>query len=260
MFFRDVNRRLEGHDRQQQARDAELAARRNIEDDENSSNQDNSSNGPPATSMANNLFDFPANPAAAQALPEVDLNDIIKSCEEAKQGNQVNTGKVLNDILGMMVHMYSKQSENEKTIKKVDSNTNTNIRKLPIPPQGVSELQNAQHFLKEIRAQGVDIYRDAVKAVRKESAKHNPALGPNLGTVLVELKSEDIRGKIMKTKKNLENHAAIPVRNLIIKNAMLPSEMKAQNTNMGILRMITGGDDYFIAGNGSIRQKTQNPN
>ena len=60
--------------------------------------------------------------------------------------------------------------------------------------------------MKEIKAEGVDISKDAVKAIRKEAAKHNPNLGPNLGTVLVELRNEDIRGKIMKNKKKLENH------------------------------------------------------
>ena len=129
------------------------------------------------------------------------------------------------------------------------------IRKLPLPPHGVTELQNVQHYLKEVKADGVDVSRDCIKAIRKESMKHNPNLGPNLGTVLVELKSEEVRGKIMKSKKNLMTHPTLVLRNLIIVNAMTPAEMKAKNTNLGILRMITGNDNFFIAGNGSIRQK-----
>ena len=68
--------------------------------------------------------------------------------------------------------------------------------------------------------------------MRKESSKHDPNIGPNLGTVLVELKNEDVRGKIMKAKKQLMNHPAIVLRSLIIKNAMSPYEMKAQTTHI----------------------------
>ena len=180
-------------------------------------------------------------------------------------------------MLGMMVHMFAKQSENDAIKEEVHSNTDRishleakvgdannvaypssiAVRKLPLPPHGVSELQNAIHYLKEIKTEGVDFSRDLVKAVRKEAMKHNPNLGPNLGTVLVELRSEDIRGKIMKSKKNLSTNSSSVLQNLMIRNALTPAEMKTQNTHFGILNMITGSNDYFIAGNGSIRKKDQ---
>ena len=47
----------------------------------------------------------------------VDLNDIIKSCDDAKKGVPVDSGKVLGDMLGMIVHMFAKQSENDATKK-----------------------------------------------------------------------------------------------------------------------------------------------
>ena len=174
--------------------------------------------------------------------------------------------------------MFSKQNENEGIKTQVVSNTDRieqleskigdpndvsysrsiAIRKLPLPPHGVTELENAQHYLKEIEAEGVDISKDAIKAIRKEAAKHNPNLGPNLGTVLVELRSEEIRGKIMKKKNDLQTHSTQVVRELMIKNALTPAEMKAQNTSISLLKMITGGNNHFIAGNGMIFQKNQN--
>ena len=48
------------------------------------------------------------------------------------------------------------------------------------------------------------------------------------------------------------------LRSLIIKNALTPAEMKAQNTNFGLLKMITGNDNFFIAGNGMIKKKEEN--
>ena len=275
-FVQGVNRRVESLDRRQQARDMSHAARRDLGGDQVQQNQESQANAPPPP-PGNNLFNFP-NPSTSKApLPNVDLNDIIKSCEDAKNGSQVNTGKVLGEMLGMIVHMYAKQSENDAMKDQVHSNTDCishleakvgdsndvayprsiAIRKLPLPPHGVTELQNVQHYLKEIKAEGVDVARDCVKAIRKESMKHNPDLGPNLGTVLVELRNEEIRGKIMKSKKNLMNHPALVLQNLIIKNALTPGEMKSQNTHLGMLKMITGSNDFFIAGNGMIRQKNQ---
>ena len=270
-FVMSTARRLENNDRQQHAREASHDAHRNLDDDPQP--QD------PSLPHGNNIFDFPtASTSATQPLPNIDLNDIIKNCEEAKKGNPVDTGKVLGDMLGMIVHMFARQSDIDETKGVVHSNTDRiahleakvggkddvayprsiAIRKLPLPPLGVSELQNAQHYLKEVNAQGVDVTRDTVKAIRKESMKHDPTLGPNLGTVLVELSDDETRGKIMKAKKNLMNHSNMILKNLIIKNAMTPAEMKAQNTNLGILNLITGNNEYFIAGNGSIRKKDHN--
>ena len=248
-----------------------FGAHRNLDDDDLSKVAGtNNAAAPPRP----NLVNFPS-PSTEQILPQVDLKDIIKSCEDAKKGHQIDAGKVLNDMLGMMVHMFSKQTENDVMKTQVTSNTDRidqleakvgdqndvayprsiAIRRLPLPPHGVTEIQNAQHYLKEVKAQGVDISKDAIKAIRKESAKYNPNLGPNLGTVLVELRSEEIRGKIMKAKKNLETHPVETLKKLIIKNPLTPAEMKSQNTNFSLLKMITGGNDHFITGNGMILKK-----
>ena len=270
-FVQGVNRRVDGLDRRQQARDTSHAARRDISGEQDEQDVRNDPPPPPG----NNVFNYPPNSQAP--LPNVDLNDITKSYEDIKKGAPVDSGKVLGDMLGMIVHMYAKQSENDATKEQVNSNTDRisqleakvgdanevayprsiAIRKLPLPPHGVSELQNVQHYLKEIKAHGVDVIRDCVKAIRNEAMKHNPNFGPNLGTVLVELRNEEVRGNIMKAKKNLMNHPALVLQNLIIKNALSPAEMKAQNTNLGMLKMITGSNDYFIAGNGMIKQKDQ---
>ena len=55
-----------------------------------------------------------------KTLPRSD-NDIIKSCEAAKNGEQIDTGKVLGDMMGMMVHMFAKQSENDAIKDQVQS-------------------------------------------------------------------------------------------------------------------------------------------
>ena len=276
-FFQGINRRVDHLDRRHQARDKSLDARRHLDSLQDS--DELATSHPPG----NNMVNFPSVTTASSIqsqLPNVDLNDIIKSCEAAKNGEQIDTGKVLGDMMGMMVHMFAKQSENDAIREQVNSNTDRiahleakvgdasevayprslAIRKLPLPPHGVTELENVQHYLKEIKVEGFDVNRDVIKAIRKEASKHDPNIGPNLGTVLVELKCEEVRGKLMKTKKHLMNHPNIVMRSLIIKNAMSPSEMKAQNTHFGLLKMITGSNDFFIAGNGAIRKKDPNFN
>ena len=66
--------------------------------------------------------------------------------------------------------------------------------------------------MSEIRAPGVDSERDIVKAVRV--GKTNKYLG----TVKVEMISDDARVSIMKSKRNLAYHHSEIERNLIIKN------------------------------------------
>ena len=156
-FFQGVNRRVDHLDRRHQARDRSHDARRNL--DGNHAVEEPATNQPPG----NNLVNFPPATAASMShLPSVDLNEIIKSCEAAKNGEQVDTGKVLGDMMGMIVHMFAKQSENDAIKEQVHSNTDriacleakvgdsnevayarsVAIRKLPLPPLGVTELQN----------------------------------------------------------------------------------------------------------------------
>ena len=90
------------------------------------------------------------------------------------------------------------------------------IHHLPPPSPGTSELQQVRNVLAAVRAEGVDPQVDVVKTVR-EGFKAESRPGANddwLGTVLVELKTEDIRSKVMKTKKNLEDHPNQMLKNL----------------------------------------------
>ena len=91
-FFQGVNRRVQGLDRRQQARDQSHDARRNLDN-----GQDHRNVAPPPP--GNNIFNYPPTTSNTQSnLPNVDLNDIIKSCDDAKKGVPVDSGKVLGDM------------------------------------------------------------------------------------------------------------------------------------------------------------------
>ena len=72
------------------------------------------------------------------------------------------------------------------------------IRNLPLPLPGGDDLTCVRNALHEIRAPGVEVRRDVIKAIRKTSG-NNPS--NTLGTVLVEFRDEESRAAIMKNKK-----------------------------------------------------------
>ena len=114
-----------------------------------------------------------------------------------------------------------------------------------------------RQVLAEIRAPGIDVTRDIIKAVRKLPAKpaHNPT-HPVLGTVLVEMRDEDSRASIMKSKHVLQYHADTAIKNLIIKNMKSREHMLLENLGNSILKKIPGCENFFVAPNGQIREST----
>ena len=61
----------------------------------------------------------------------------------------------------------------------------------------------------------------------------------------------------MKNKNCLSNHQDENLRNLKIRNMKTQSEMNQDFTNRTLLKMIPGGDKWYVAGNGSLRPQTR---
>ena len=114
----------------------------------------------------------------------------------------------------------------------------------------MTDLQLVRSALDEIHAQGVDVERDIVKAVRKgiRPADNYP------GTVMVEMRDDTARASVMKNKKTLENHHNPGLRKLIIKNYKSEEEMKADRKFSNLLKRIPGSENCYFAGNGQIRE------
>ena len=283
-------KRLENSRRQQIARSDTQATNRNLSFSPTSPPIVSSLGPPPSHQVAppaysaaaapsHNFLNYPHLGASSlvtntQPLPDIDVNKMLTSYNEVKESN--TQPKILTDMFGILIHIASKQKENEGLKSDIKSNTerlerieakiggpeevserlSIAIRNLPLPLPGGDDLTCVRNALHEIRAPGVDVYRDVVKAVRKMSG-NNP--GNLLGTVLVELSSEESRASLMKNKKNLANHTSATLQNLIIKNAKSKDRMFVENCTNSLLRLSLG-DGYFIAGNGQIKQKTPNNN
>ena len=108
--FNGVTKRMQRHDRQSEARDAQH--------DTNRGNLHQGEPGVPAGAShlppSDNLFSFPNlnTPQVDQRnLPKVDLGNLITSYETRSTGNYVDGPKVLKDLLGVMINVYAKQSD-----------------------------------------------------------------------------------------------------------------------------------------------------
>ena len=285
-----TTKRLDNAKRQQAARADTQANNRNISFSPQSSIPSDSNFPPPPKHQAvphhsaapahqnnQNMLNYPPLGASSldftnQPLPDIDVNSMLISYNEVKESN--SQPKMLTDMYGILIHIASKQKETEGLKDDIRSHTerlgrieakiggpeevserlSIAIRNLPLPLPGGDDLTCVRNALHEIRAPGVDVYRDVVKAVRKLSGNNTSNM---LGTVLVELRNEDSRASLMKNKKNLASHTSPTLQNLIIKNAKSKDRMFIENCTTSLLKLSLG-DNYFIAGNGQIKQRNQN--
>ena len=218
---------------------------------------------------------------AGRNLPKVDLGHLISSHSALESdGNSVDSSIVLKEILGVVINMYAKSEGLEKVKKLGEENAyrisqleakvgrpedialplGLAVRHLPLPCEGVSELENVRMALREVNAPGVDVNKEVVKAIRVgfKAESEAGANNANLGTVKVEMRTEESRASVMKNKYTLKNHPQMVMKRLVIQNLKSREEMKYENFNYDILKMVTNSEDYYIGGNGHIRKKDQN--
>ena len=175
----------------------------------------------------------------------------------------------MTDMYGMLLNVLSKQTETDALKQEVKDHSfrikeleakvgdpneiseklGLALRNLPLPNPGNSELDNVRAALSEVKAPGVEVYRDVTKAVRVGGRDEY------LGTVKVEMLNDASRASIMKNKKSLANHLNPVMKNLIIKNLKSEDQMRMENFARGVLQMLPGGHSYYVAGNGHLRQK-----
>ena len=136
----------------------------------------------------------------------------------------VHPNTAMRDIYGMMLHMFSQSSENEQSRATVTQCVNRldaleakvgnpdevaiplsiAVRNMPLPSPGTTDIQLVQSAFREIRAQGVDVERDIIRVNRLGDTSNG-----RLGTILVEMRNQDVKAQIMKTKRCLENHHSV---------------------------------------------------
>ena len=142
----------------------------------------------------------------AQRLQQKDLDRFTRTLESIKAGDtELRTDRILIDIYSMMLHLVSKDLQHAGCVGLA-------IRKLPVADEGLTEVDNVREVLEEITGDMMEY--EVLDAVRKGEREGRESIG----TVLVTLRSEETRRKIMKKKNILKISKKKLWRNLIIKN------------------------------------------
>ena len=234
-----------------------------------------SANPPPAPDITN-FSSFPPNLVNAAA--GCDPSKLSVMMDKVIRGETVDQGEMMKGMFSMVFGVYQSVGSMEQVksdlvevkndiqaLKEKVGDTDEPavslslaIQNLIAPPPGYTDRDMVIGVLREVKAPGLDPNVDVVKVKRKgfraEASGNSKA---SLGTVLVQLRNQEVRAKIMKNKNCLLNHQDEKLRNLKIRNMKTQSEMNQDFTNRQLLKMLPGGDKWYIAGNGSLRPQTR---
>ena len=212
----------------------------------------------------------------------MDLSSMENMAQKVNSGEPVDQTELLKGVfemvygvaksLGTIDQVKTQLSSNTKRIEALETKLGDKdeislalglvVLNLTLPPHGISELEYARAVIKEVHATGVDVQVDVVKAVRLGyKAESNPGSNDGrLGKVEIEVSNIDVKARIMKTKRVLENHSNEILRKIKIFNKKTQEQQNQEFTNRQLLKMIPGGNAWYIAGNGQLRQQTRHPN
>ena len=170
------------------------------------------------------------------------LNNFENKLEEVKATVAVNSDRIksLEDKIGGLSECAVPLS--------------ITMAKLPKSTQGASDLEVAKHVIKQVNAEGVNAEEDVIKVSRKGFKPATATQSEWPGVVIVELKSTEVKAKVMRTKKSLANHPEL--KEVRISNAKTPQQMNQDFFNRQLLKMVAGGDKFYISGTGAFRPAT----
>ena len=121
----------------------------------------------------------------------------------------------------------------------------------------MSDLELVRDVIRQVNAEGVIVEEDVVKVSRKGFKPANGTQSERQGTYFVEMKSTEAKAKVMRAKKSLAN---LPnMKDVRISNMKTQHEMNQDFFNRQLLRMVQGGNQWYISGNGTMRPVTQQP-
>ena len=235
----------------------------------------NSKNNPTPAYLAS----FP--PAAMTAATNVNMDTVNKVAEQCNKGEEVDPRECMLAMFGMMASLHSQNSEMKVKVDAVETLAKSNERKieelekkvgrkdecaiplsitiqnLPVSTS-ISDEENVKKVIAEVGAQGVDPETDVVKVERRGYKPANSQQAEKLGTVMVELSSTDVKGKVMRSKKILESKPN-ELAKLKIRNMKSVGEMNQDYFNRQMLKMIPGGEKFYIGANGALRPQQGQP-
>ena len=228
-----------------------------------------------------NLASLSSFPMVALSHVKVDNATINSVCDDFNADNDIDEGDYKKAVFGMLANLCLSVNNFESKLEEVKKDVANNsdrikaledkigdrkecsvplsiaIQKIPKPAIGMSDLELVKDVIRRVNAEGVNSEEDVVKVSRKGFKPANGTQSERQGTYFVEMKSTEAKAKVMRAKKSLAN---LPnMKDVRISNMKTQHEMNQDFFNRQLLRMVQGGNQWYISGNGTMRPVTQQP-
>ena len=132
-------------------------------------------------------------------------------------------------------------SELEKT-EEFSTKDSILIRNVPVP-QDVDDLRVVTEVLAQLNIDNF-LPEDDIKKVTRKGNRNG-----KFGSVFVKLSDEDFKVKIMKSKKELANHADEEMKKVKIMNYKMQEHILFENALRNVLSIMPNGNQYELNGN-----------
>ena len=173
------------------------------------------------------------------------LSEDIRKCNRDLEDRIEITQNKLDHTIEKLSEAEARIQILENSKPEFDLKPSLVIQKLP-RSETKSDMELVIDVFKVINAEGVNEYEDIVKVKRVGHGTDKD------GTILVEMKSEDAKIRIMKTKKCLMKHQNLMLRKLKIRNMKSQEQMNQENNLYKILSLIPSGDQLVLSGSGKL--------
>ena len=118
------------------------------------------------------------------------------------------------------------------------------IRNVPVPQDG-DDLRIVTEVLAQLNIDNF-LSEDDIKKVTRKGNRNG-----KFGSIFIKLADEDLKVKIMKSKKELANHEDEEMKKVKIMNYKMQEHILFENALRNILSIMPNGDQYEL--NGKMR-------
>ena len=142
-----------------------------------------------------------------------------------------------------------KELENREEFSTSDSIV---IRNVPVPQDG-DDRRAVTDVLAQLNIEDF-VPEDDIKKVIKKGNRNG-----KLGSIFVKISDEHFKVRIMKSKKELKNHADAELKKLKIMNFKTQEQILFENALRNVLAIIPNGDQFELNGNMRLISRKEKP-
>ena len=235
--------------------------------------QQTGNNHPPNSMDTNSVASFP--PMAVAMANTVDMASVQETVQKINTNEDITLNEALKAMMAWNLNTNASimkvsanvdevtalAKSNEERLNEIEkkvgdknecaANLSIAIQNVLKYPQG-DEI-TVKQIVGHINAQGVNPDTDIVKVMRKGDKPATATQSEKLGTLLVEFSSSEVRSRVMRAKKVLENHTNHELQKIKISNMKSQAEINQLFFNRQLLKVSPLASQYYLAADGSLR-------